>query len=338
MRIIFFGTPEYVLPILEMLHKAFRDKIGKSSGIAAVVTQEPKIAGRDKFLAYSPVDTWAHKHKIPKFHNPSELVEKEISADIGVLASYGKIIPKKVLNHFPFGIINIHPSLLPKFRGASPVQASLISGENQTGVTFIKLDEELDHGPIISQFKEEIQMADTTESLRNRLFERSAEVLKTLLPAYLQGKIKPTPQDDKEASFTRQLKKEDGFIDPKAIKAAMQGKNSKKKRKIPFIKNYSLVPSAYSLEGFIRAMQPWPVAWTHINLGKGQELKGKRLKILKAHIDTKDAIRKTQYERSNNTSPVSRIPYLVMDEVQLEGKNSVTWKQLLEGYPEARLV
>ena len=153
MKIVFFGTPYYVLPVLESLHKSFRT--GNESPIAAVVTQKPSPSGRNQQLSFSAVDDWAHKRNIPKFYNCEELLASGIKADIGVLASFAQIIPIEVLKLFPYGIINIHPSLLPKFRGSSPVQATIITGE-EAGCSFIKLDEKLDHGQIISQFKDEV--------------------------------------------------------------------------------------------------------------------------------------------------------------------------------------
>jgi methionyl-tRNA formyltransferase len=134
MKIIFFGTPDYVLPVLEILNKYHE--------IVAVVTQSPKPVGREKTLTYSPVDAWAHKKKIQKQFDFISLPE----ADLGVCAAFGMIIPKVVLNHFKFGILNVHPSLLPKYRGASPIQSAIVSLDQKTGVTIIKMDEKMDHG------------------------------------------------------------------------------------------------------------------------------------------------------------------------------------------------
>src|SRR5437879_3001617 len=110
-KIIFFGTPEYVIPVLESLHKHYK--------IVGVVTQPPKLVGRKQIRTFSHVDNWAHKHKIPVITSLSEVLPE---AKLGVVASYGKIIPKSVIDHFGSGILNIHPSLLPKYRGASPIQ------------------------------------------------------------------------------------------------------------------------------------------------------------------------------------------------------------------------
>jgi methionyl-tRNA formyltransferase len=329
MKIIFFGTPDYVVPIVDTLYKTFK-KQAEGSPIITLVTQKPKPVGRKKQLEYSAVDKWAYSKdsnvktqnsKIKIYYSPNELIKNKVSADIGILAAYGEIIPEKVIKHFPHGILNIHPSLLPKYRGASPVQATLVSGDKETGVTIIKLDDELDHGPIVSQFKEKVQVQDNTDTLRNRLFEKSTDVLTTLLPAYLSGKITLKEQDHKKATFTRLIKKSDGFIPPKYLNTTLKGeslKGHKDRWKIPFVKNYYLVPSIYSLERFIRAMQPWPVSWTYVQLSDKRKMKSKkRLKILKSHLEPKGNMR------------------LVLDLVQLEGKNPVSWEQFKQGYPNA---
>ena len=177
MRIVFFGTPDYVLPILETLNKYHE--------IVAVITQSPKPVGREKTLTYSPVDAWAHKKKIQKQFDFNDLPE----ADLGVCAAFGMIIPKEVLNHFKFGILNIHPSILPKYRGASPIQSAITNLDKTTGVSIIKMDEKMDHGPILTNFTESISTTDTFDSLRTRLFERSTEVLVNLIPNYIKNKI-----------------------------------------------------------------------------------------------------------------------------------------------------
>ena len=291
MKIVFFGTPEYVLPILKAIHKEFVTGPGKSP-ISAVVTQPPKPVGRKKAFTYSPIDKWAHEHKIPIYYSAGELLENPPEATLGILASYGEIIKKEVINLFPQGILVIHPSILPKYRGASPVPAAIAAGEAETGVTIFKMDEKMDHGPIITKFREPISPDDTAESLRNRLFEKSAEVLVEMLPAYIQGKIKLKKQDDNAATFTKLMKKEDGFID-------LSGEYS---------------PSV--VNNFIHAMSPWPGAWTLVKLNESDTEK-KRMKLLKSHI-------------ANET--------LILDEVQLEGKSPVTWKQFQEGYKTAQFV
>jgi methionyl-tRNA formyltransferase len=290
MKIVFFGTPDYVLPILTFLHKKFVTGPGKSP-IVAVVTQSPKPVGRKQIITYSPIDHWAHEHGIPMHYSASELAVDGVEADIGILASYGEIIRKDVINLFPHGILVIHPSLLPKYRGASPIPAAIAAGETITGVTIFKMDEKVDHGPIISQFKEEVLPTDTTETLRVRLFERSAEVLVELLEPYMQGKITPKVQDDSEATVTKIMTRENGRIDLNKV-------------------------SPEEVERFIRAMLPWPVAWTTVRLAP-TDTTTRKIKIHKAHIDDGK---------------------LVLDEVQLEAKEKVSWKQFKEGYREATFV
>ncbi len=309
MKIVFFGTPDYVLPVLISLHKKFATGPGVSP-IAAVVTQSPKPTGRKQILTYSPIDKWAHEHKITTYYNPEDLLKEKIKFDLGVIADYGKIISKEVIGLFANGILNIHFSQLPKYRGASPVQAAILSGDKEIGVTIFKIDELLDHGPIISQFKEEIGITDTWGSLKVRLFERTKDVLIELIPPYLEGKIKTRKQDEKDASYTILVKKEHGFIPPKYLEAALEGKSLKEDWSIPFIKDYLLHPTPYTLDCFIRAMGPWPCAWSLVNINKKQS----RIKIIKAHLEEEK---------------------LVLDEVQLEGKNPVSWKEFKMGYPAA---
>jgi methionyl-tRNA formyltransferase len=282
MKIVFFGTPDYVLPILKGLHRKFVTGPGKSP-IVAVVTQSPKPVGRKQVVTFSPIDKWAHEHKIDTFYQSSDLIKNNVEADFGVLAAYGEIIKKDVIEMFPKGILVVHPSLLPKYRGASPIQGAIAAGDNVTGSSIIKMDEEMDHGPIVSQFKEEILPTDTTDILRERLFERSAEVMIEMIEPYLEGKIKPKEQNHEEATFTKLVTKQDGFIDLKKT-------------------------TPEEAERFIRAMQPWPQAWTLFE--------NKRLKLLKAHMEEGK---------------------LVLDEVQLEGKNPITGKDFLRAYPSFHL-
>ncbi len=315
-KIVFFGTPDYVVPILEALYKHFKTKENENP-IAAVVTQAPAPVGREKRLAYSPVDKWAYSKKIPVFYDLLKFKESTVEKELGVLASFSKIIPQEIINLFPKGILNIHPSLLPKYRGASPVQAAIASGDTETGVSIIKLDTLLDHGDIVCQFKEKIEKDDTTESLRKRLFEKSAQVLLELLPAYINGKINLKKQNDKEAVFCKEIKKEWAFLDPLMLAALLQGKTPKRKTiEIPFIIGKKMSANSKNINNFICAMYPWPCAWTTI-YPTPQDSVSKRLKIIRSHLEGKT---------------------LVFDEVQLEGKNKVSWRQFKEGYPKNSLL
>ncbi len=260
MKIIFFGTPDYVLPILSALHKKFVTGPGKSP-IVAVVTQKPKPVGRKKILTYSPVDKWAHARKISIFYSARKLLENPPEAEVGILASYGEIIPKSVIDLFPKGILVIHPSLLPKYRGSSPVPETIKNGDAVTGVTIFKMDEKVDHGAIISQFKEDVLPTDTGEGLKNRLFARSAEVLVELIEPYLQNKITPKVQDENAATYTKMITREDGQVD---------------------LKNDDPV----FVERKFRAYTPWPGIWTKIQVkGDSGQVIEKRLKILSIHLE-----------------------------------------------------
>ena len=245
MKIVFFGTPDYVLPVVAKLYKEYGH--GKD-GLVAVVTQPPKQAGRKKFLKRSAVDNWAFKHKVPVIY---DLSKSSLQADLGVVAAYGKIIPENIIKTFGNGVLNIHPSLLPKYRGASPTQAALIAGEGQTGISIIKMDALIDHGPIVTQTKEPIEETDTNASLRTRLFARSADILIEMLPGFLTGKIKLKEQDHSSATFTKLVKKDDGYID---VTTTPKDEVARK----------------------VRAFFPWPGAWTWVKIDDTK----KRLKLL----------------------------------------------------------
>lgn len=308
LKIVFFGTPSYVLPVLEKLNRVFREK--NKSPIVAVVTQPPKPTGRKQRLEYSAVDRWAHDRKIPVYYEPFKIARDGIEADIAILAAYGAIISDKVINHFPKGVLNIHPSLLPKFRGASPIQAQIISAPEKSGATIIKLDELMDHGDIITQFEEEITPDDTTESLRTRLFVKSADVLVETIKPYLNGKIKPKEQNHKEATFTRLIKKEHGFVPSHIISALINGNPLDEDWEIGLIKDYRVKPSAEILERMSKALSPWPGLWSKFR-SNGKE---RRIKLLELHNEK---------------------GMLIIDRVQVEARNPVTWNEFLRGYPKA---
>ena len=227
---------------------------------------------------------------IKAIKNKSELQglkKADFRPDLGVVASFGALIPQKVINWPKKGLLNLHPSLLPKYRGPTPIPTAILNGEKETGLTIIKVDEQIDHGPIVAQFKETIKEEDTSESLLNRLFAIGSDVLVTILPSFLEDRIEIKKQDHIKATFTQKLTRDDGKIDWSK-------------------------PIDYQ-ERFVRAMFPWPGAWGEVKANN----QVKRLKILKAHLKNKK---------------------LILDLVQLEGKKPVTWKQFLEGYPQAKLL
>lgn len=306
MKIVFFGTPEFVVPILKSLHTTYNR--GREQQLIAVVTQEPKVTGRDKKITRSAVDNFAYKHKIEVIFNLEDVPQ----ADLGIVAAYGNLIPQEVINRFSKGILNIHPSLLPHYRGASPIQAAITAGDIITGISIIKMDSQLDHGPVVSSFKEPIFPTDTNETLRNRLFEKTAEFLIDLIPSYLNGKVQINPQAHTKATFTRLIKKDDGFIPAKFIDLAVKGRLPKELLAVEFIKDFEAIPNANFIERLSRALYPWPGIWTLISFNSLQL----RLQIHACHVENHQ---------------------LILDEVQMEGKNKVTWEQFQAGYPAAKL-
>lgn len=276
MRIAFFGSPEFVIPILSYLHKAF--------GVTLVVTQPDKPVGRKGILTPTPIKEFALKESIPCIASDTmihiiEAVKKE-NVDVAVVAAYGQIIPKELLEIPKFGFINIHYSLLPKYRGASPVQTAIVNGEKMTGTTIMRMDEELDHGEIIAQKEVNIENNDTSETLLNKLNEASLPILdKALRTIEITGKLPPmTEQDHNQATFTRRLTKDDGFINFQTLKEALI-RNTK----------YEILNTIHNL---VRGYFPWPGAWTKLP-------NGKRLKLISSEI---------------------KVNKLVLREVQLEGK------------------
>ncbi|MBI3397408.1 hypothetical protein HY045_02940 [Candidatus Woesebacteria bacterium] len=243
---------------------------------------------------------------------------------MGILAGYGEILPMDVIKIFPHGILNVHTSLLPKWRGASPEQATILAGDSVSGGSIMKLDDKMDHGPILTQYEIDVLPGDTRESLRNKIFEKGATVLSELIDSYVTGKIKLKPQNHNEATYTRLIKKEFGFIPPEAISYALEGKEFPQKFEVPFIKDCSINLNPETIERFVRAMHPWPGVWSYIQLLVNPEQSSgrKRIKILKAHLSS---------PTEENKSKVS----LIIDEIQLEGKNPVSFEEFKRGYPTA---
>jgi len=233
-KLIFMGTPEFAVPILKKL-------IDNTYKPVAVFCAPDKPIGRKQILTPPLTKALAQEHNIPIYQpaNSHELAQtiKSLSCDIIITAAYGLIFPKEVLDAPQYGCLNIHPSLLPKYRGASPLQATILNGDIETGVTIYKMDAKVDHGPIIIQKKLESSLDQlTTPELSEKLANFSSELLLETLPEWLAGKITPIPQDDSLASHTKIIKKEDGQI------------NWQK--------------SAKKIEQQIRAFTPWPSAHT----------------------------------------------------------------------------
>jgi len=245
-RVIFFGSSKYVTPIVEVLKNNF--------DLSFVVTTEkfptdpiPSYCIKSKVYHYVVID-FGNKNFINAL--------KEANADMAILASFGAIIPKEILNIFPKGIINIHPSLLPKYRGPTPVQAAILNGDKTTGITIIKLDEKIDHGPILFQKKELIKENDTADSLYERLFKLAAGLIVRTIKLYLKEDIKLQKQNHKQSTFTKMLTRQDAYFD---------------------INN---PPRPEMLNRMIRAYHLWPGVWTQIRINDKARLPDRqRLRI-----------------------------------------------------------
>ncbi|MBI2121583.1 MAG: methionyl-tRNA formyltransferase [Candidatus Sungbacteria bacterium] len=269
--VVFWGTPEFALPALAALFKNGYD-------IMAVITNPDKPVGRKQLLTSPPTKVWAEKHKIPVFQpNSLEIGNWKLEiphADIYIIASYGKIIPKEILNLPRFGAVNIHPSILPCWRGPSPIQYTILNGDMKTGVTIMKTDERMDHGPILAQQEFPISPPEarlaksgksqisklTYKELHNELAKLGAELLMDTLLKWIAGEITPIPQNDAKATYSKILKKDDGRI------------NWKK--------------PAGEIERMVRAFNPWPGTWTLWPTNK----KIMRLRIESAEFDDSESL------------------------------------------------
>ena len=285
-RIVFMGTPEFAVPILETLVKHY--------SVVAVYTRTDKPAGRGKQIVESPVKAFARMHNL-RLEQPRTLrngsehnLLRAYEPDLLVAAAYGMILPQAVLEIPRFGCINTHASLLPRWRGASPIPYAILSGDRETGITLMQIDPGLDTGPVLASRAIPIAPDDTTGSLTEKLATVGASLLLETLPAYLDGKITPTPQDNAKATMTRLVAKEDGHI--------------------------KWDRSAVYIEQMVRAYQPWPGAYTTYN--------GELLKIVRAAVLPHDApgIPGTVLQIGKDIGVATGKDILLLRQVQLAGK------------------
>lgn len=249
MKIIFAGTPDFALLPLQAL-------VNSEHTICAVYTQPDRPAGRGQKLTASPVKKWALEHNLPIYQpvslkDPNSQKElQNINADILVNVAYGLLLPQAVLSIPKFGCINIHPSLLPRWRGASPIQRAIMAGDKSTGVTIMQMDVGLDTGAIYKQLTLPITDDDTTATLMQKTSDRGAKLLLEVLDEIANGTAKTTKQDDTQSTYAHKITKEEGKIDWRK--------------------------SAKEIEPMIRAFNPWPIAYTTI--------KGTYLRIWQAKL------------------------------------------------------
>ena len=299
-KIIFFGTNQFAVPSLQ--------KLAESFDIGLVVTMPAKPAGRKQELRASAVELEAKKlglNIISPKNLDDELIQKikETNPLFYVVVDYGKIIPQEILDIPKKGAINIHPSKLPKYRGASPIQTAILNGEKETAISIMLMDEEMDHGPILAQKKAEILPDDNYPLLYSRLSESASDFLIETINKYLSGEIEPQSQDDGAATFTKILKREDGKID--------------------------WTKPALEIERMVRAYNPWPGTFT--------ERGGKRIKILQASISPQNYPDKQPgqfFKTSSGELAIScgQNTSLLIHNLQPEGKKPITGKEFIQGY------
>ncbi len=299
MKLIFLGTPEFALPSLEILADSGKHEV------ALVITQPDKPRGRGLHLEPPPVKVLALKHGISvmqpqKIKGNSEVKDafELLRPDAAVVVAYGKLVPVELLNIPPKGFINVHASLLPELRGASPINHAILSGEKKTGVSIMQLNEGLDTGPVYEKREIDIGMDDAI-MLSTRLSVLGAKVLALVLDRIEKGSAKPEPQYDSAASYAPLLKKEDGII------------------------NWN--KHAIEIQNMVKGLLPWPCAYT--------DMQGKMLKILKVQIEetTHGIMPGTMIKGANQIKIACRNGFIIPEILQLEGKQAMDAKSFANG-------
>ena len=309
LNIAYFGTPLFSAFFLEKMLCKKKLPIN----ITFISTQKDKPAGRKMEITKSPVKKIAEKYGIDVYHNifnNNQCLLKDI--DIALLYAYGEIVPEKALNIPKYGFWNIHPSLLPKYKGPSPIAYPLIMGDKKTGVTLIRLDKELDHGDIISQKEIKILPQDKKQDMQIKLsslaFNMFCDVVYKITNLK-DFKLKTIKQDHNGATYTKYLKRSHGFISFNTLKKALKNERLGKEDLPEIYKNLKsdLRSSSKIIYDFFRGMHPWPGIWTTIKINNID----KRLKIIDMdYVDNK----------------------LCINKVQLEGKKSVDFKIFKKAY------
>lgn len=299
-KIAFMGTPEFAVPSLEIL-------IGNGYPIVTVVTQPDRPKGRGRIPAAPPVKIFAERYGLPVVQ-PERVRDREfmgyfsgLSPDMAVVAAFGQILPREILEIPKMGCINVHPSLLPKYRGAAPINWAIIKGELETGVTIMLMDEGLDTGDILTRKATMIEPEETFGKLHDRLAYMGARLLPATIDIIASGSATRTPQDSSLATYAPRLRKEDGIIRWDA--------------------------DVHHILNLIRGLSPDPCAYTFF--------KGKMLKIFSAVGEqiTAREIPGTIGEMTEKVLPVAaRNGYVCLQEVQLENKKRMSIPDFLRGF------
>ena len=293
------GTPDFAVPVLGRLMDAGHD-------VAAVYSQPDRPAGRGRKLVPTPTKRFAEERGIEVRQPKSQRSEAEcaglasLSPEAIVVAAYGLFLPPEALGIPPHGCLNIHPSLLPRYRGPSPVVSAILNGEEETGVTIMKLDEGMDSGPLLAQARLPIAERETGPDLTRRLFDLGADLLVQNLPGWSSGSIQASPQVESQATFTTLVKKEDGEID--------------------------WTHDAERIARMVRAYQPWPGTFTHWD--------GKLLKILDAKwVDGATSPGHVVGLDGSGIGIGTGDGLLAVDKLQIQDKRPSDAQDFVRGYP-----
>jgi methionyl-tRNA formyltransferase len=298
-RVVFMGTPRFAVPSLLVLCKHHH--------VVGVVTQPDRPAGRGRSVAASPVKEAALAHGLPIYQPPSlrsSAAREQLARwqpELIVVAAFGQILPRPVLDLPVQGCLNVHASLLPRYRGAAPIPAAILAGDAVTGITLMRMDEGLDTGPILAQAELPIAPDDTAGSLTEKLAELGARLLVETLPGWLAGAVAERPQDAAQASLCRPLTKEDGWLD--------------------------WATPAADLERRVRACHPWPGAYT---TWQGQVLKVLRARPVAQHVS--GAQRGLVVALPGGIGAVAGEGLLELLEVQLAGKKPMAAEAFVRGH------
>lgn len=304
LRVVFMGTPDFAVPSLEYL-------ILDEYEVVAVYTQPDKTAGRGRSLVFPPLKKAALSLGLPvvqpvNFKSPEVVTQlASFHPDVIVVAAFGQILPQSVLDIPRYGCINIHPSLLPRFRGASPVAAAILAGDKFTGVSIMLMESGLDTGPVLARAQVSISAHDTTGSLTTKLARIAANLLLETLPCWLRGELAPQPQNEAEATYSETISKEEGEID------------------------WQL--SATDIWRRVRAFYPWPGCYTR--------WRGRQLKIIEAlpltEGETVAAGQVVAVEQSGAAFGVGTGEGILgVLRVQMEGKRVMSAAEFLRGQRE----
>lgn len=303
MKIVFMGTPDFAVGALEQIIKAGHE-------VTAVVTQPDKPKGRGKEMQIPAVKACALKHGLPVFQ-PVKIKEKEAveqlasyEADIFVVAAFGQILSKEILNMPKYGCINIHASLLPKYRGAAPIQWAVIDGEEETGVTIQQMNEGVDTGDILMQEVVKLDPKETGASLFDKLAVCGADLVVRCLEAIEKGTITPQKQDESKSTHAKMLKKEMGKLD--------------------------FSQDAVTLERKVRGLNSWPSAYTYY---KGKTLKIWDCDVVSLAEDKEDTCGRVLEVTKDSFTIGTAKGGIAVKEVQLEGKKRMEAASFLLGYP-----